>query len=503
MIKEWHLVAGLLAALLCSSTAAGAVERAGFAPCTDAQAQPALHASLCAREPVSLSAAAPAGEQLSLFVRKFPAAGRSRGTVWLVAGGPGESGASLYPFIDRLRRSFPGFDLLVPDHRGTGYSSRLCPAEEAVSSPGGMALAGAEWGSCFGQLSAQPERTRQFTLTNAAYDLRQLVLRHQDGKPVYVYAVSYGTQLVLRALQAGPLPVTGLVLDSLVPLQTDDKWDLSRRSQVVDMVGRQVLAGCDADPQCAAVLGEPAADVYRRVLASAPQRSGLLAAVPGASLPRLLGSLLDIPALRARLPHLLRELDAERGDELASVLARLKETGAALTGYPQSPLSIPLVSIISGAENNLRPALTAAALKAEEDSMLFTSPLPGLLLQPTLPLYARDDYFGKQPAWLPPTLVFSGTLDPKTPYAAAVEHAALLRRSGQVRQVAVTGMPHFILWVAPDCFERHTRAFVGGGAASGTDAACAPATLAEPAAMRGGANPGVQRLPPALPSQSH
>ena len=499
MNRRLHLFAGLLGALSWS----GAVQGADFAPCTDADTRPALAGSLCSREPVPLSATAQAGEQLSLFVRKFPAPGPSKGTVWLVAGGPGESGASLYPFIDRLRRSFPGFDLLVPDHRGTGYSSRLCPAEEAASSPGGMALAGAEWGSCFGQLSAQPERTRQFTLTNAAHDLRQLVTRHQDGKPVYVYAVSYGTQLALRALQAGPMPVTGMVLDSLVPLQTADKWDLSRRSLVVDAVGRQVLARCDADPQCAAVLGEPAADVYRRVLASAPQRPGLLAAVPGGSLPRLLGSLLDIPALRARIPWVLRDLDGGRSDELASVLARLKETGEALSGYPQSPLSIPLVSIISSAENNLRPALTAAALKSEEDVLLFTSPLPGLLLQPALPVYARDDYFGKQPAWLPPTLVLSGTLDPKTPHAGAVEHVAALRRSGKVRHVAVTGMPHFILWVAPDCFERHARDFVGGSAASGTDAACEPATVPEPTVMPGAANTGVQRLPPAAPSQSH
>jgi pimeloyl-ACP methyl ester carboxylesterase len=492
MIKGLHLFAGLLGALSWS----GAAQGAHFAPCPDADSQPALRASLCAREPVPLSAAAPAGEQLSLFVRKFPAPGPSRGTVWLVAGGPGESGASLYPFIDRLRRSFPGFDLLVPDHRGTGYSSRLCPEEEASASPGGMALAGAEWGSCFGQLSARPERTRQFTLTNAAHDLRQLVMRHQDGKPVYVYAVSYGTQLALRALQVGPLPVTGLVLDSLVPLQTAAKWDLSRRSLVVDGVGRQVLARCDADPQCAAVLGEPAADVYRRVLASAPQRPGLLAAVPGANLPRLLGSLLDIPALRARIPWVLRDLDGGRSDELASVLAQLKETGAALTGYPQSPLSIPLVSIISSAENNLRPTLTAAALKTEEDALLFTSPLPGLLLQPTLPVYPRDDYFGKQPAWLPPTLVLSGTLDPKTPYPAAVEHVAALRRSGKVRHVAVTGMPHFILWVAPDCFERHVGAFVGGRGAPETNLACEAATVPEAGAATAGATGG-RRSPPA------
>jgi pimeloyl-ACP methyl ester carboxylesterase len=456
MTKGFLPFAALLLALLYGGSAQGA----RFHPCEDA-----LGDSVCARETAPLShAPGVTGEQLSLFVRKFPASGPGKGTVWLVAGGPGESGASLYPFIERLRRSFPGFDLLVPDHRGTGFSSRLCPAEEAAGSPGGMALAGAEWASCFEGLNRQPGRARQFTITNAAHDLRQLILRHHDGKPVYVYAVSYGTQLALRAFQIGELPVTGLVLDSLVPLETAGKWDLSRRSLVVDDVGRRVLARCDADPHCAATLGEPAASLYRRVLASGtPQAHGL---------PRLMGRLLDVPALRARIPWLLRDLGQGGGSEMAQVKAGLLDAGAALGDYVQSPPSIPLVGIISGSENNLRPHLSAAALKAEEDPLLFSSPLPGLLLQPGLPLYPRDGYFGGHPSRLPPTLVLNGTLDPKTHYDGAVEHVAALRGAGRITLVEVKGAPHFILWTAPDCFERQVGAFLAGRALPRTDTAC-------------------------------
>ena len=449
MSKGFLSCAGLLLALFCN----GAAHGASFQPCADAGTQPTLNDSLCASETAPLSHAAPEGEQLSLFIRKFPAHGPRKGTAWLVAGGPGESGASLYPFIERLRRSFPGFDLLVPDHRGTGLSSRLCPAEEAAGSAGGMALAGAEWGSCFVHLNAQPERARQFTITNAAYDLRALILRHRDEKPVYVYGVSYGTQLVLRALQIGALPVKGLVLDSLVPLETADKWDLSRRSLLVDDVGRQVLARCDADPRCAAVAQEPSADLVRRVLAA--QASG-----KDVNLPRLMGSMLDVPAQRARIPYLLRDLDQGRTEELARVNAGLQQAGAELGDYPQSPPSVPLVGIISGSENNLRPGLSAAALKEEEDRLLFSSPLPGLLLQAGLPRYPRDAWFGRHPAWLPPTLVLHGTLDPKTHLAGAIEHVAALRQAGRVTLVEVTEAPHFILWSAPDRFERAVRAFV-------------------------------------------
>lgn len=458
MTKGFLHRTGLLLAFLCS----GAAHGASFAPCEDAGTRPPLNTSLCTREAVPLSHAPGfAGEQLSLFVRKFPAAGPSKGTVWLVAGGPGESGASLYPFIGRLRRSFPGFDLMVPDHRGTGFSSRLCPAEEAAGSPGGMALSGAEWASCFKDLNEHPARARVYTITNAAHDLRQLILRHRDGKPTYVYAVSYGTQLALRALQIGELPLTGMLLDSLVPLETSDKWDLSRRSLVVDEIGRQVLANCDADPRCAAVLGEPAASLYRRVLDANTQQ-----------LPRLMGRLLDVPALRARIPWLLRDLGAGGKAELARVTAGLSEAGNALGDYVQSPPSIPLVAIISGSENNLRPHLSAAALKAEEAPLLFSSPLPGLLLQPGLPLYARDGYFGAHPAQLPPTLVLGGTLDPKTHFEGAADHVAALRGAGRIELVAVKGAPHFILWTAPDCFERQVGAFVAGRALPRADPAC-------------------------------
>jgi len=451
----------LLALALCLPwTSASAA--AAYAPCTDAASQPGLQGSLCATRTVPADYGDRKAGALTLFVRKFPAQGVRRGSVWLVAGGPGESGASLYPFVGVLRRSFPGFDLIVPDHRGTGYSSRLCPAEEAEESEGGAALAGAEWGSCLQRLANDPGLARQFAITNAAHDLKGLIESGRDGKPVYLYGVSYGTQLVLRTLQLGPLPVKGLVLDSVVPLETDPRWDLSRRSFVVDEIGRKILARCDADPQCAAAMGEPAAAVYRRLLAKARSDRSLLDKVPGKDLPHFLGALLDLPALRARIPYLIRDLEQGRSTELDAVLAGLPALQAQLGNYPQSPPSIPLVGIISNAENDLRPGRTAAEVEEEEAPLLFRSAIPSLLASSTLPRYQRDRYFGRDPVRLPPTLILQGTLDPKTHYDGAVLHAAALRRHGPVSLVSIIDAPHFILWLAPDCFARQVGAFVAG-----------------------------------------
>ncbi|SFX38944.1 alpha/beta hydrolase fold [Janthinobacterium lividum] len=446
-----------------------------FTPCSDTAAPGSLCSGL--NVPGSYDAQGRAigdADAMHVFVRKFaadvPAGKPAKGTLWLVAGGPGESGAAFYSLLPTLRRSFPGFEFLIPDHRGTGHSSRLCKVEESEQSPGGRALAGAEWGSCFAGINLVPEYAGQFSITMAARDLKALIEGEQGKKkpPVYVYSVSYGTQLVLRTLQLGPLPAQGVILDSLVPPQTDARWDLSQRSHVVNTVGMQVLARCDADAACHAALGEPAATLYRRVLDKAQADPALLATIPGKNLKNFLGGMLDVPAARARIPYLLQDLDRGGEAELASVRATLTDAAASLGSYPQSPLSIPLVSIISNSENNLqpslRPGLTAADIARDEADLLFTSPLPRILLGGGLPTYPRDAYFGVLPEKMPPALVLQGTLDPKTPYAGAQAQVRALTQSkaGKVALSTVHNAPHFILWTAPACFEQASTRFIAG-----------------------------------------
>jgi len=449
-----------------------------FTPCSDTAAPGSLCSGL--NVPGNYDAQGRAvgdADAMHVFVRKFaadvPAGKPAKGTLWLVAGGPGESGASFYSLLPTLRRSFPGFEFLIPDHRGTGHSSRLCKVEESEQSPGGRALAGAEWASCFKGINLMPEYAAQFSITTAARDLKALIVGERGKSkrkqpPVYVYSVSYGTQLVLRTLQLGPLPVKGVIFDSLVPPQTDARRDLSQRSHVVNQVGMQVLARCDADAACHAALGEPAATLYRRVLDKAQADPALLAKIPGKNLKNFLGGMLDVPAARARIPYLLHDLDRGGEAELAAVRATLTDAAASLGSYPQSPLSIPLISIISNSENNLQPSLrpgwTAADLDREEADLLLTSPLPRILLGGGLPTYPRDAYFGALPAKVPPTLVLQGTLDPKTPYAGAQAQVQALTQSkaGKVALATVQNAPHFILWTAPACFEQASTRFIAG-----------------------------------------
>lgn len=455
-------------------------QAAGFKPCPDAATDSALAGSLCAVEEVPADPSGAAGHAgkagpVSLFVRSFPAAGKARGQVWLIAGGPSESGASFYKLVPTLRATFPGFDLVIPDHRGTGFSTRMCPDEEAPGSPAGSGLAGAEWESCFARLHADPARTRQFSQTNAAHDLKLLMERVPRKGKTYLYGVSYGTQLVLRTVALDARRIDGLILDSLVAMQDDDKADLSRRSLVADAVGRQLLADCDADPGCSARLGEPAENVYRRVLARARNEPQLLAAVPGGNLKQFLGTILDLPSAAREIPYLIKDLDEGKPDGAKAALAGAERDLATLGSFPQSPPSIPLAMLISGSENTLRPERTQKEVAAEEAGLLFASSLPGHLAGTSMPLYGRDAMFARLPGRLPRTLVIHGDRDGKTPYDAALRHIERLRQAGPVRLVTASRTGHFVLWADRGCAHAEARNFVlekKGGAG------CAPVASA-------------------------
>jgi pimeloyl-ACP methyl ester carboxylesterase len=453
-------VAAALVVIGGCALAAPSPSTATFAVCPDAGSDPTLSGSLCAHVQAPLDYSQPQGETVDLFLREFPAAGRSRGQVWLVAGGPGESGASFYPLLATLRTAFAGYDLIIPDHRGTGFSSRLCPKEEAPESPGGSALEGAEWETCFATLSANRQRTQAFTISNAARDLQGLMDRYSDGRAVWLYGASYGTQLVLRTLTiAPPRRLDGVVLDSLVPPETTDTWDLSHRSAVADAVGRRVLADCDTRDPCGALV-RGSAEAELREIEADPKLSAL---VPGGRPKLFFGSLLDVPALRAQIPAVIAGL--RNGDATAaqSAAAGLRAFGETFNHFPQSPASIPLVSLISASENNARPGLSKAQVDAEAEPLLFASSLPDQLVGGSSNAYPRDAAFGRHPKSLPPMLVLQGDMDPKTPHEGAVAHIRLLPDQENIHLVTIEGGPHFLLLTAPDCFMREVASFIAQG----------------------------------------
>ncbi len=110
-----------------------------FATCQDADLFPWTKSSLCAVFETTLTYQDDKSEKIELFIRKFPALKARSVFVCLIAGGPGESGASFYSLIDLYKTAIPNFDIFVPDHIVTGASSTIFP-EESFDSIGKMAL---------------------------------------------------------------------------------------------------------------------------------------------------------------------------------------------------------------------------------------------------------------------------------------------------------------------------------------------------------------------------
>ena len=183
----------------------------------------------------------------------------------------------------------------------------------------------------------------------------------------------------------------------------------------------------------------------------------------GGNLRLLLGSFLNYPDLRDRIPAIIAALAEDDVQPLKDAAAKLAEHGALFQHYPQSPSSIPLVILVSGSENNARPDLTEETVAAEAKDALFVSTLPGLLASGPGPRYRRDGYFGQDPKNLPPTLIVHGTLDPNTPDAGARDHAA-----APVQFVTVDGAGHFMPLVAPGCLVASVSRFVAGEPAAAT-----------------------------------
>lgn len=449
-----------------------------FNACDDNGVHINLSDSQCIYIDTPLAHGTSMNDSINLFVRKFPARGEHQGEIWLIAGGPGESGASFYAEIDFFRRTFPNYDVMVPDHRGTGYSSKLCMPEETLDSPDGLALAAEEWGTCFQKLYSNLKSANSFSQRNAAHDLDKLITTLGSNNKTMIYGVSYGTSLVLEYTKLATTNVDGIILDSLTPASSDNLNGLSYRSQTTDRVGKALLDRCAADTKCS--LGTRADETYRALLKEIDDGAEMpgLNLVPDGNLRQFLGLLLDVPKARNQIPNIIRALSTK--DPAAKTLIKdVIESTEAYWGrilqFKQSTSSIPLSAIISGSEFNSRPDLTAEIIASENAELGFTSPLSGLLSNNQFPLYQSPKNL-PLPSNMPPLLILQGTFDSKTPYDAAVERATNLRVHGSVEILTLIDAPHAAYVASQDCLAKPLLLFANNPKAV-VSQTCTPAEV--------------------------
>ena len=239
--------------------------------------------------------------------RKAAGPTQTQSAVIALAGGPGQAAN---PLAEQLATAIaPALgtrDLLVFDQRGTGKSSPLnCPVfgnvaalEKATESTLGPLIE-----LCALQLG---QARGSFTTQESVEDIE--AVRHAAGyKKLVLYGTSYGTKVALEYAERYPQHVESLVLDSVVPSNGPEAFELDRFQAIAP-----ALTELCSSHACDGITTDPLAEMAKllaklrehRLTGSAFDGSGKRHAVSFGEL-----DLLDIleagdlnPALRALLP---------------------------------------------------------------------------------------------------------------------------------------------------------------------------------------------------------
>jgi pimeloyl-ACP methyl ester carboxylesterase len=215
------LLLGVLA--LGGTSAAPALAQRASIPLTPCEKGAAV---LCGEVTVPLDYTGQTPGTIKLAVQELPAKGTARGTMFMIAGGPGQGSIEAYGLDTQgsfFQQSFPGYNLVTFDDRGTGISNPLsCPFLEQRIATAGIKETADLTGICGQGLG----NNRLFYSTaDHADDVEQVRLALGLGK-IGVYGVSYGTKEAMAYVMAYPDSVSRVLLDSVVIPEGPDLYSL-------------------------------------------------------------------------------------------------------------------------------------------------------------------------------------------------------------------------------------------------------------------------------------
>lgn len=453
-------------------------------------AAPAAHAELrfrdcpgpgpvrCATLAVPLDRAGGLPGEVRLHVERLRAAGRRRGVVVALAGGPGQASTPFTgDFAQTLGPVLRTRDLVVLDQRGTGRSGLLsCPLLQRAD----LLDAGEEAAACAEQLGPRREH---YTTAASVEDLE--ALRAELGaEAISLFGVSYGTAVALEYAERHPERVERLVLDSVVDPRALDPF----YADVFAGVPRVLRELCDGRA-CRGVTRDLAADVGELAarLDAAPLRGRVVgrdgrsraAASPQADLLAVLMAGDFDASLRARFPAAVRA--ALAGDSapllrLAAIAHRLESDLG-----PAREFSAALYAATVCSEWRLpwRRATPPGERGAEAESALAARPAgafapftPRIALELDVVRLCSLWPPGPEPAPLAtgprpdvPVLVIEGEEDMRTPLETGARLAAEFPRGELLR---LPGVGHSALGADFDgCSLRALARFYAGRRAAG------------------------------------
>jgi pimeloyl-ACP methyl ester carboxylesterase len=269
---------------------------------------------------------------IALHVEVLPAEGPARGTLFLVAGGPGQGSAHVFGLGDPsqillYRYLFPGYTLVAYDDRGTGASGLLdCPPLQAANTADDEQASAAACATTIGP-------ARDFYSTAEHAEDMEAVRQSLGADKIALFGISYGTKLSLAYALAHPDHVDRLILDSVLPPELPDPYN----ADTLRAMPATLNAFC-SDGSCRAATPNFAADVV--FLANRYAARPLVGSVRDASGKRirqrvdgleLLSTLLDAdlnPGLAAEMPATLHAARLGNAQPLLR-LARVHDVSAA------------------------------------------------------------------------------------------------------------------------------------------------------------------------------
>lgn len=352
------------------------------------------------------------GETIAYFVKRLPAREPSRGQLWLLSGGPGQSGAVWAYFAARWAEHAPDLDIYMPDHRGTGRSDKLDCEQAKQFIP-------LDPRRCAAEVATVPNR-EGFRPTEAAFDVAQLMFHTSRGAKVFAYGGSYGGYWLHRLLQVAPGLLEAAVFDgsaSPVGRESPASLEASRES-----AGRHLLALCADDPSCAGRFESvDADDIIARMSTLAEQCALVLSSDEVAKAKAALGQSLDRFQLKKLVPaaifHFLACTEADRAwfDAFVAETRRTREDlGADFANGLNSNIAL---------SELLGEPVSASELDRLGRAWLFGVPAQVAAVNEvagTFPAYDPDRFMGNWASSPADILILHGDLDQHVPVETGV-----------------------------------------------------------------------------------
>jgi pimeloyl-ACP methyl ester carboxylesterase len=442
----------------------------------------------CGTVTVPLDRAGATPGTIGLHVEVLPASGTPRGTMFLVAGGPGQGSAGSFDLApgfgrDLMQYMFPGYTLVAFDNRGTGQSGLIdCPPLQKTIT-GDVDVEARLAAECANTIGPQ----RIFYSTRDHADDTDAVRAALGVDKIGLYGVSYGTKLALAYALGYPTHVERLALDSVVPAQFPDPFDRNVLQEMPDTLRNFCAGGI-----CRAATKDYSGDVVKLAnRIEAKPLKGTIIGVNGKAKritmngEEFLSMLIDAdltPGLAAEAPAAVHA--ALTG--YARPLLRLYDRDLRANVLTSQDLSFGLNAATNCADGHFPwdPSTPPSGRQAAIDQAI--AALPAGSLGPFGPWAARigTAFFCEQwpspagnsplgPGPLPnvPMIAIDGGFDMRTPVANAI---AVERQFPQGRLLVVRGVGHSVTTAdVSGCSQNFVRSWILGTLNAPKEAECA------------------------------